>query len=104
MVTQVSVDVEGDIYRLAASSGITLFTVSHRKSLWKHHGVSTAVVYAFTSSECFPKNAGKMARTDRKTLLTERDPGSVELGKSVSACTNNLEGSSPQLISSEPST
>ncbi|CAM9922227.1 unnamed protein product [Ectocarpus fasciculatus] len=34
----VSVDVEGDIYRLAASSGITLFTVSHRKSLWKHHG------------------------------------------------------------------
>lgn len=43
VVTQVSVDVEGDIYRLAASSGITLFTVSHRRSLWKHHGVSTVV-------------------------------------------------------------
>ncbi|CAM9106608.1 unnamed protein product [Ascophyllum nodosum] len=33
----VSVDVEGAIYRLAARSGITLFTVSHRKSLWEHH-------------------------------------------------------------------
>lgn len=37
---QVSVDVEGDIYSLAGRSGITLFTVSHRKSLWKHHSVS----------------------------------------------------------------
>ncbi|CAM9253266.1 unnamed protein product [Pylaiella littoralis] len=33
----VSIDVEGEIYSLAARSGITLFTVSHRKSLWKHH-------------------------------------------------------------------
>eukprot|EP00903_Cladosiphon_okamuranus_P014330 g13308.t1 len=33
----VSVDVEGEIYSLAARNGITLFTVSHRKSLWKHH-------------------------------------------------------------------
>lgn len=33
----VSVDVEGFIYEHCRSVGITLFTVSHRKSLWKHH-------------------------------------------------------------------
>ncbi|XP_038048364.1 ATP-binding cassette sub-family D member 3-like isoform X2 [Patiria miniata] len=33
----VSVDVEGFIYSHAREVGITLFTVSHRKSLWKHH-------------------------------------------------------------------
>lgn len=33
----VSVDVEGFIYNYCRELGITLFTVSHRKSLWKHH-------------------------------------------------------------------
>uniref|UniRef100_A0A8C5V249 ATP binding cassette subfamily D member 3 n=1 Tax=Microcebus murinus TaxID=30608 RepID=A0A8C5V249_MICMU len=33
----VSVDVEGYIYNHCRKVGITLFTVSHRKSLWKHH-------------------------------------------------------------------
>ncbi|KAK2150705.1 hypothetical protein LSH36_394g02081 [Paralvinella palmiformis] len=33
----VSVDVEGFMYQHCRSVGITLFTVSHRKSLWKHH-------------------------------------------------------------------
>ncbi|XP_030064367.1 ATP-binding cassette sub-family D member 3 isoform X2 [Microcaecilia unicolor] len=33
----VSVDVEGYIYGHCRKVGITLFTVSHRKSLWKHH-------------------------------------------------------------------
>ncbi|XP_074642517.1 ATP-binding cassette sub-family D member 3-like isoform X2 [Tubulanus polymorphus] len=33
----VSVDVEGYIYQHCKEVGITLFTVSHRKSLWKHH-------------------------------------------------------------------
>ncbi|XP_043077161.1 ATP-binding cassette sub-family D member 3b [Puntigrus tetrazona] len=33
----VSVDVEDFIYRHCRKAGITLFTVSHRKSLWKHH-------------------------------------------------------------------
>ncbi|CAG0892127.1 unnamed protein product [Cyprideis torosa] len=33
----VSVDVEGSIYQYCRSAGITLFTVSHRQSLWKHH-------------------------------------------------------------------
>ncbi|KAL5486881.1 hypothetical protein EMCRGX_G019418 [Ephydatia muelleri] len=33
----VSVDVEGFIYTHCRERGITLFTVSHRKSLWKHH-------------------------------------------------------------------
>ncbi|XP_046846152.1 ATP-binding cassette sub-family D member 3-like [Xenia sp. Carnegie-2017] len=33
----VSVDVEGFIYSHCREIGITLFTVSHRKSLWKHH-------------------------------------------------------------------
>ncbi|XP_028166715.1 ATP-binding cassette sub-family D member 3-like [Ostrinia furnacalis] len=33
----VSVDVEGQMYQYCREMGITLFTVSHRKSLWKHH-------------------------------------------------------------------
>ncbi|XP_062509989.1 ATP-binding cassette sub-family D member 3-like isoform X2 [Corticium candelabrum] len=33
----VSVDVEGMIYRRCREMDITLFTVSHRKSLWQHH-------------------------------------------------------------------
>uniref|UniRef100_A0A8C7R8A7 ATP-binding cassette, sub-family D (ALD), member 3b n=1 Tax=Oncorhynchus mykiss TaxID=8022 RepID=A0A8C7R8A7_ONCMY len=33
----VSVDVEDFIYSHCRTVGITLFTVSHRKSLWKHH-------------------------------------------------------------------
>eukprot|EP00731_Ephydatia_muelleri_P018547 Em0011g587a len=33
----VSVDVEGFIYTHCRERGITLFTVSHRKSLWKYH-------------------------------------------------------------------
>uniref|UniRef100_A0A0K8TQR6 Putative peroxisomal long-chain acyl-coa transporter abc superfamily protein n=1 Tax=Tabanus bromius TaxID=304241 RepID=A0A0K8TQR6_TABBR len=33
----VSVDVEGTMYQYCREAGITLFTVSHRKSLWKHH-------------------------------------------------------------------
>ncbi|XP_067677885.1 ATP-binding cassette sub-family D member 3-like [Haliotis asinina] len=33
----VSVDVEGYMYNHSREVGITLFTVSHRKSLWKHH-------------------------------------------------------------------
>ncbi|GFG33861.1 hypothetical protein Cfor_11055 [Coptotermes formosanus] len=37
----VSVDVEGSMYRYCREVGITLFTVSHRRSLWKHHEVIT---------------------------------------------------------------
>jgi len=33
----VSVDVESSMYELCRALNITLFTVSHRKSLWKHH-------------------------------------------------------------------
>lgn len=33
----VSVDVEGAIYRYCRSANITLFTVSHRRSLWAFH-------------------------------------------------------------------
>ena len=36
----VSVDVEGAMYKYCKEVGITLFTVSHRKSLWVHHEVS----------------------------------------------------------------
>lgn len=39
----VSVDVEGHMYQYCKMTGITLFTVSHRKSLWKHHEVSAAL-------------------------------------------------------------
>jgi ABC-type uncharacterized transport system fused permease/ATPase subunit len=35
----VSVDVEGSMYQYCREVGITLFTVSHRRSLWKHHEV-----------------------------------------------------------------
>ncbi|XP_063704708.1 ATP-binding cassette sub-family D member 3 [Culicoides brevitarsis] len=33
----VSVDVEGEMYQYCRKVGITLFTVSHRKSLWTYH-------------------------------------------------------------------
>lgn len=33
----VSVDVEGSMYQYCREVNITLFTVSHRRSLWKHH-------------------------------------------------------------------
>ncbi|XP_077287876.1 ATP binding cassette subfamily D member Pmp70 [Arctopsyche grandis] len=33
----VSVDVEGSMYQYCKEVGISLFTVSHRKSLWTHH-------------------------------------------------------------------
>ncbi|KAG5685047.1 hypothetical protein PVAND_014249 [Polypedilum vanderplanki] len=33
----VSVDVEGSMYEYCRQVNITLFTVSHRKSLWTHH-------------------------------------------------------------------
>jgi len=33
----VSVDVEGFMYEHCRDLGITLFTVSHRRSLWRHH-------------------------------------------------------------------
>lgn len=33
----VSVDVEGSMYQYCRQVGITLFTVSHRRSLWTHH-------------------------------------------------------------------
>uniref|UniRef100_A0A183C0U0 ABC transporter domain-containing protein n=2 Tax=Globodera pallida TaxID=36090 RepID=A0A183C0U0_GLOPA len=36
----VSADVEDAIYRRCHELAITLFTVSHRKSLWKHHDFS----------------------------------------------------------------
>ena len=33
----VSMDVEASMYQHCRREGITLFTVSHRKSLWQHH-------------------------------------------------------------------
>lgn len=33
----ISVDVEGQLYERCRALGITLFSVSHRKSLWRHH-------------------------------------------------------------------
>lgn len=35
----VSVDVEDSMYSYCKKANITLFTVSHRRSLWKHHEV-----------------------------------------------------------------
>ena len=45
----VSMDVEDFIYQHCKKVGITLFTVSHRKSLWKHHLVIFAT-FTFTLS------------------------------------------------------
>ena len=42
----VSVDVEGSMYQYCREAGITLFTVSHRRSLWKHHEVNIMVTVA----------------------------------------------------------
>jgi ATP-binding cassette, subfamily D (ALD), member 3 len=39
----VSVDVEGSMYQFCREAGITLFTVSHRRSLWKHHEVHSVI-------------------------------------------------------------
>jgi len=51
----VSADVEGAIYKRCHSLGITLFTVSHRKSLWEHHDFALSMdgrgSYEFTRIE-----------------------------------------------------
>ena len=39
----VSVDIEGYMYEYCREVGITLFTVSHRESLWKHHDVIISI-------------------------------------------------------------
>ncbi|XP_021344721.1 ATP-binding cassette sub-family D member 3-like [Mizuhopecten yessoensis] len=39
----VSVDVEGYMYQYCREVKISLFTVSHRKSLWKHHEVRHSI-------------------------------------------------------------
>ena len=44
----VSVDVEGAMYQYCKETGISLFTVSHRKSLWTHHEVSVLAIICFT--------------------------------------------------------
>lgn len=43
----VSVDVEDSMYRYCRQENITLFTVSHRRSLWKHHEVSLLICFFF---------------------------------------------------------
>ncbi|KAM7286630.1 ATP-binding cassette sub-family D member 3 [Ixodes scapularis] len=43
----VSVDVEGSMYQYCRQAGITLFTVSHRKSLWKYHEVMAQTTSSF---------------------------------------------------------
>lgn len=63
---QVSVDVEGAIYSLAARSGITLFTVSHRKSLWQYHSVSP--------TGCSTRGSGRRLCSEAGAARTERIP------------------------------
>lgn len=45
----VSVDIEGNMYRYCREVGITLFTVSHRESLWKHHDVGDSCINYYVS-------------------------------------------------------
>lgn len=51
----VSVDVEGSMYQYCKETGITLFTVSHRRSLWKHHEVcidnKTKIIYVICKNK-----------------------------------------------------
>uniref|UniRef100_A0A8C0N904 ATP-binding cassette sub-family D member 3 n=1 Tax=Canis lupus familiaris TaxID=9615 RepID=A0A8C0N904_CANLF len=61
----VSVDVEGYIYSHCRKVGITLFTVSHRKSLWKHHEVCisyvewySGILFYLNSGDCSFKFLG----------------------------------------------
>jgi ABC-type uncharacterized transport system fused permease/ATPase subunit len=56
--SQVSVDVEGALYQKAIKLGITLFSVSHRRSLWRFHekillldGKGSYVFRAITEAE-----------------------------------------------------
>ncbi len=51
----VSMDVEGDIYNYAKNNGITLLTVSHRKSLWQYHNFKL---------EFFPEGNWKWSKID----------------------------------------
>jgi ATP-binding cassette, subfamily D (ALD), member 3 len=56
----VSVDVEGYMYQYCKASGITLFTVSHRKSLWTYHDVSffkILISYIYNLKEKLPKSS-----------------------------------------------
>lgn len=48
----VSVDVEGSMYQFCREAGITLFTVSHRRSLWKHHEVCLLVCKGEAEVKC----------------------------------------------------
>ena len=48
----VSVDVEGSMYQYCRETGITLFTVSHRRSLWKHHEVCNDFIATVTIRLC----------------------------------------------------
>lgn len=41
----VSVDVEDSMYSYCKDANITLFTVSHRRSLWKHHEVTKKLFF-----------------------------------------------------------
>ena len=50
----VSVDVEGSMYQYCRQVGITLFTVSHRRSLWQHHEVTDFITTSFFYRWCVP--------------------------------------------------
>lgn len=50
----VSVDVEGSMYQYCRQVGITLFTVSHRRSLWQHHEVTDFITTSFFLSVMCP--------------------------------------------------
>lgn len=50
----VSVDVEDSMYMYCRKENITLFTVSHRRSLWKHHEV-VSVDFFFMLISCNTK-------------------------------------------------
>lgn len=84
----VSVDVEGAMYNHCREQNITLFTVSHRKSLWKYHEhvlhvsicVSTAVITLLwlTTNSIFSCVFSSYSSTDvattnsrRSTMLTK---------------------------------
>lgn len=77
----VSVDVEGYMYEYCKSVGITLFTVSHRKSLWRHHNVIFKIMinFLFISFYCF----------NLSTIYAWMEEETMNLKKSIKILTNS---------------
>jgi len=76
--SQVSVDVEGKMYEYCKGEGITLFSVSHRKTLWQHH----EFVLQFLTDGEYEFKVISEERRRRMLGGDEEEDGSEENGQS----------------------